>query len=204
MDNRLVENANKILLSRLRRLCALDIDTVDLNDVDPDSIPHEQQDPTHAQANTARTPMGEKRATKERNRVEEANETDAEHHFTLSDIRRMQGYSQILTEAARRISRHDNKIHPVEFRKATCWSPPRVMTNRGLNSYHLVKLDRTELTGTVHARRIWRYIPQSGGKVAWTHRTQDTEEADREIREAEEDMSEELAALFNEMTREDA
>ncbi|KAF8492474.1 hypothetical protein JB92DRAFT_3127902 [Gautieria morchelliformis] len=33
---------------------------------------------------------------------------------------------------------------------------------------------------------------------------QDTGEADREIREAEEDMSEELAALFDEMTGEDA
>ncbi|KIJ22814.1 hypothetical protein M422DRAFT_141881, partial [Sphaerobolus stellatus SS14] len=38
--NGLIENSNKILLGRLKRFCAPDIDTTDYEDIDVDSIPY--------------------------------------------------------------------------------------------------------------------------------------------------------------------
>ena len=114
----------------------------------------------------------------------ETTQDDVVHHFTFADLVCSQGYATALTEAARWKAQFDNKVHPVEFRASDLvqvynskldttyetrakltlnWSPPRIITDRLLNSYTLSKLDGTELNGTAHASRLWWYIPKKGG-----------------------------------------
>ena len=112
---------------------------------------------------------------------------DAEHHFVFADLIRSQGHTGALAEAARRKAHFDDKVHPVDFhagdlvqvynsrldttyeakaKLAPNWSPPRIVTDRLLNSYTLCRLDGTELRGTTHARRLRRYISRRDGLVS--------------------------------------
>src|SRR6266481_9914820 len=111
---------------------------------------------------------------------------DAMHHFIFAELLRSQGYTGALAEAARRKARFDDGVHPVEFNTGDLvqvydskldttyetkakllshWSPPRIITDRLLNSYTLCRLDSMELRGTTHARHLHRYIPQRDGPI---------------------------------------
>ena len=88
------------------------------------------------------------------------------------DLLHSQGHTDVLAEALWRKARFDNKVHLVEFKPGDLvqvydskldmtyetqakllphWSPPRIVTDRLLNSYTLRRLDGTELNDTTHA-----------------------------------------------------
>ena len=110
----------------------------------------------------------------------------------FSELLHSQGYTSALSEAAHRKARFDDKTHPVEFNTGDLvqvynskmdvtyetkakllprWSPPRIITDRLLNSYTLCQSDSTELKGTTHAWRLRRYIPRHKGPISHTHPT---------------------------------
>ena len=60
------------------------------------------------------------------------------------------------------------------------WSPPQRVTERALNSYTLEKLDGTPISGWFSARRLRRFIPREGTKLA-------EEQTEVERRRAEEE-----------------
>jgi transposase InsO family protein len=197
--NGLIENSNKILIRRLKTMTAPVLDELTSNDPDtvitkwPDNLDeavrHMNDRIIPATGLTPRELLWGRRetATKPTHTVEtERTDTDAEQHDALSDSLRCQAYADILTEAAKRKSKFDDKVHPVEFQHGDLvqiydskldmtfetrakllprWSPPRIVTKKILNSYTLSDLEGTELEGTFHARRLRRYIPRSNSPV---------------------------------------
>src|SRR6266481_5429122 len=144
----------------------------------------------------------------------ETTELDASHHFLFSDSLRSQGYTEALAEAARRKARFDDRVHLVEFKAGDLvqvydsrldttyetrakllphWSPPRIVTDRLLNSYTLCRLDGTDMNGTTHAWRLHRFIPRCDRPLSHAHRLdtdlgwiQEWEEEDEAIEAIEE------------------
>ena len=113
-------------------------------------------------------------------RIAETTENNVTCHLTFTDLLRSQGHTDALAEASRRKAWFDDKVHWVEFKPGDlvqvydsklnmtyetrakllpCWSPPRIVTDRLLNSYTLRRLDGTELNGMTHARRLRRFMP---------------------------------------------
>jgi hypothetical protein len=165
---------------------------------------------------------------KQEETLEETSNTDAEHHFSLSDITRAEGYSCMITEAEQRKSRHDSGVTPAEFETGDLvqvydsqrdgnydtrnkllprWSPPRIIIGRDLNSYYLEKLDRTEIGTAIHAKRLRRYIPRIGSEVDQAYgqtMAKEPDELEEEITEAEKAMEDNIDTLLEGTREEDA
>src|SRR6266481_4822814 len=129
--NGLIENTNKILLGRLKRLCAPDLEDDTVNDPDPKATPAhwtEHMDEAIRSMNDRILPAlgftprellwGLRETAEGRVRVMEmeATQDDTTHHFTFSDLLRSQGHTAALAEATHRKAQFDNKVHPVVFK----------------------------------------------------------------------------------------
>src|SRR6266481_4705080 len=128
--NGLIENANKILLGHLRRMCAPNLDETEETDTGPGPTPEKWPDHLEeairamndrilpAVGLTPRELLWGRRETAQERKDEETTartETDIEHHLILADLLCSQGYTDTLTEAANRKRRFDGKVHPVTF-----------------------------------------------------------------------------------------
>jgi hypothetical protein len=76
------------------------------------------------------------------------------------------------------------------------WSPPQRVTERTLNSYTLEKLDGTPIPGQFSARRLRRFIPRDGTKLA-----EDQAEVERKM--VEEAIQEESGSAIAEQEPDD-
>lgn len=129
--NGLIESSNKLLLGRLKRLCAPNLDAnFDGSDVDPKSIPEnwpEHLDEAIRQLNdrilSALSSSPRELLfgiqwgtnTNARETVEETSQTDTQIHFTLVDSYRANAHQLQLEEADRRKGRFDEGVSFTEF-----------------------------------------------------------------------------------------
>ena len=129
--NGLVENSNKILLGRLKRMCAPDLDDTKENDLDPELTPTQWTDHLDEVVRSMNdrilpalgfTPhellWGQWEKREEKLTVEKESETtehDATHHLIFTELLCSQGYTDALAEATRRKAHFDDQVHPVEF-----------------------------------------------------------------------------------------
>ncbi len=130
--NGLIENTKKILLGRLKRMCAPGMEDMEANDTNTETTPAHWTDHVEEAIRSMNdrillalglTPRellwGRWEATggwTKGKAATEATELNASHHFLFSDSLRSQGYTKALAEAARRKARFDNRVHPVEFK----------------------------------------------------------------------------------------
>src|SRR6266481_10001739 len=128
--NSLIENTNKILLGRLRRICTPNLDEMEETGTGPSPTPEKWPDHLEeairamnnrillAVGLTPREWLWGRRETAQERKDEETTartETDIEHHLILVDLLRSQGYTDTLMEAANRKRRFDGKVRPVTF-----------------------------------------------------------------------------------------
>src|SRR6266481_9292343 len=130
--NGLIENTNKILLGRLKRMCAPDTEDMEANDTNMETTPAHWTDHVEEAIRSMNdrilpalgfTPRellwGRWEATGGWTKGKAAMETtelDVSHHFLFLDSLRSQGYTEALAEAARRKAQFDNRVHPVELK----------------------------------------------------------------------------------------
>ncbi len=114
--NGLIENSNKILLGRLKRMCALDLDDAEANDLDPEATPTQWTDHLDVaicSMNDRILPAlgfmprellwGRREMSEERPKAHgetETKEQDTMYHFAFSDLLHSQAYTGALAEAA--------------------------------------------------------------------------------------------------------
>ena len=128
--NGLIENANKILLGRLRQMCAPNLDEMEETGTGPGPMPEKWPDhleeAIRAMNNRILPAVGltpwellwGRREMAQGRKDEETlarMETDIEHHLILVDLLHSQGYTDTLTETANRKRRFDGKVCPVTF-----------------------------------------------------------------------------------------
>src|SRR6266481_10048477 len=128
--NALIENASKILLSHLRRMCTLNLDETEETSTGPSPMPEKWLDHLEeairamndrilpAVGLTPQELLWGRRETAQGRKDKETparTETDIEHHLILADLLCSQGYTDTLTEVANRKRWFDGKVHPVTF-----------------------------------------------------------------------------------------
>ena len=144
---------------------------------------------------------------------------DATTQIAYVAQQRLDGYAEMVAHAIKRKAVFDKRVlarkpGEVIFRKGQLvqiyrsdldytfktdrkllpkWSPPQRVTERVLNSYTLERLDGTPIPGHFNARRLRRFIPREGTKLA-----EDQAEVEKTL--AEED---ERAALDSQTDDED-
>src|ERR1700683_3083399 len=229
--NGLVESTNNLLLSRLKRLCAPDLDE-EPGETDPNSIPRNWPDhldeavrslndrviPTlnatpreilfgmALRPNNDPTPVPIPTPT---------TNSDIDTHFTLSDSFRYNTHLRSITEAECRkhifnsqarvpdlkigdlTQVYDSKAdfnHSTINKLAPCWSVPRIITGKYLNSFTLSTLNGILLKGLYHMRRLRPYTPLRGTTLDMIFPCDISKptENDIAIAEAEEQMADEL------------
>ena len=126
--NGLVENANKILLECLRRLCAPNLDLgEEMEAVAWEKWPDYLEEAIRTMNDrilpaigfTPRELLwGRRERTSKDNDLEarERTENDIECHLSLADMLHSQAYTDALNKAANRKRRFDDKVHPVTFK----------------------------------------------------------------------------------------
>src|SRR6266481_9401180 len=124
--NGLMENANKILLSHLKRMCAPDLDADTGRDPMPEKWPDFLEEAiwtmndriipavgfTPRELLWGRREMG---MQEDNTGIPERTDSDVEHHFIFLDLLHSQGYMEALTEAAYRKRQFNCKVHLVTF-----------------------------------------------------------------------------------------
>src|SRR6266481_1589400 len=124
--NGLVENANKILLGRLKRMCALNLDADTGCNPKPEKWPNYLEEAIQTMNDWIIPAVGfmprellwgrrEMGMQEDNMGIPERTDSDVEHHFIFSDLLHSQGYVEVLTEAAYRKRQFNRKVHPVTF-----------------------------------------------------------------------------------------
>ncbi|KAF8511969.1 hypothetical protein JB92DRAFT_3096956 [Gautieria morchelliformis] len=204
-----LRNAGVLLRSvDILRLCTLDIDDIDTNDADPDRTPNDWPDHLDEAIRTINAASYQellwgRRWTQHTNEdsLTDTTGTEVEHHLTLTDTMRSQGHTHMTEWRGGRqhtMTREGN--YDTRNKLLPRWSPPRTVIEHIMSSYRVARLYGMEVEGTVHMRRMRRYVPYAEGQVAQAYPTAQSGrgEMDRAIEEAEEDMAGDIGEMLGE------
>jgi transposase InsO family protein len=230
--NGLVEGTNKLFLHVLKRLCAPNLDTEDVEKMSVDDLPKhwpDHFDETVRILNWRLLPslkfspkelmLGLVVNTRPTDAIvlgEPVTEPDRALQMAYVAQQRLDGYAEAVAHALKRKSMFDRKVltqNPGEviFSKGQLvqiyrndleytfkterkllpkWSTPQRISSRHLNSYTLETLNGDPIAGSFSARRLRRFIPREGTRLAEEQQAIEErcaeEEQERERKEADE------------------
>ncbi|QRV79985.1 Retrovirus-related Pol polyprotein from transposon [Ceratobasidium sp. AG-Ba] len=184
--NGLAEGSVKLLINRLKKLCAPSVGE------DPDDVDDANSTPTAwlKHLTTAVSQLndrlsGERRAELGRAVITRAVQ-DADTNLALTYSLRQDAYAKALEHAAKRKKAFDKKARVVDYRLgdlvqkydarldethssmrklAPRWSGPLQIVDKSANSYKLEDLEGNTFTQAAHARLIRPFIPRSGSTL---------------------------------------